>query len=61
MPRSTLAVTSQPSDKGSFIMAIDNDKLNEFLGKFVTDLGATVAAGNVVIGHNLGLYKTLVR
>ena len=40
-------------------MAIDNDKLNEFLGKFVTDLGATVAAGNVVIGHNLGLYKTL--
>jgi len=40
-------------------MAIDNDKLNAFLGKFVTDLGATVAAGNVVIGHNLGLYKTL--
>ncbi|MGH3180640.1 MAG: SAM-dependent methyltransferase, partial [Streptosporangiaceae bacterium] len=40
-------------------MAIDNDKLNEFLGKFVTDLGATVAAGNVVIGHNLGLYKAL--
>ena len=45
--------------KGSFIMAIDNDKLHEFLGKFVTDLGATVAAGNVVIGHNLGLYKAL--
>ncbi len=40
-------------------MAIDNDKLHEFLGKFVTDLGATVAAGNVVIGHNLGLYKAL--
>jgi ubiquinone/menaquinone biosynthesis C-methylase UbiE len=40
-------------------MAIDNDKLNEFLGKFVTDLGATVAAGNVVIGHRLGLYKAL--
>ena len=32
---------------------------NEFLGKFVTDLGATAAAGNVVIGHNLGLYKAL--
>ena len=45
--------------KGSFIMAIDNDKLHEFLGKFVTDLGATAAAGNVVIGHNLGLYKAL--
>jgi ubiquinone/menaquinone biosynthesis C-methylase UbiE len=40
-------------------MAIDNDKLQEFLGKFVTDLGATVAAGNVVLGHNLGLYKSL--
>jgi 2-polyprenyl-3-methyl-5-hydroxy-6-metoxy-1,4-benzoquinol methylase len=40
-------------------MAIDNDKLNAFLGKFVTDLGATAAAGNVVIGHNLGLYKAL--
>jgi ubiquinone/menaquinone biosynthesis C-methylase UbiE len=40
-------------------MAIDMDKLHEFLGKFVTDLGATTAAGNVVIGHNLGLYKAL--
>jgi len=40
-------------------MAIDNDKLQEFLGKFVGDLGATVAAGSVVIGHNLGLYKAL--
>jgi ubiquinone/menaquinone biosynthesis C-methylase UbiE len=40
-------------------MAIDTDKLQEFLGKFVTDLGATVAAGSVVIGHNLGLYKAL--
>ncbi len=40
-------------------MAIDNDKLQEFLGKFVTDLGATVAAASVVIGHNLGLYKAL--
>ena len=40
-------------------MAIDTDKLNEFLGKFVGDLGATMAAGNVVIGHNLGLYKAL--
>src|SRR6476469_10275706 len=48
-----------PNTKGSFIMAIDSDKLNEFLGKFVGDLGATAAAGSVVIGHNLGLYKAL--
>ena len=40
-------------------MAIDTGKLHEFLGKFVGDLGATTAAGNVVIGHNLGLYKAL--
>jgi ubiquinone/menaquinone biosynthesis C-methylase UbiE len=40
-------------------MAINTDKLNEFLGRFVTDLGATIAAGNVVIGHRLGLYKAL--
>ena len=29
-------------------MAIDTDKLHEFLSKFVGDLGATEAAGNVV-------------
>ena len=40
-------------------MAINEDKLHEFLGRFVTDLGATAAAGNVVIGHQLGLYRTL--
>jgi ubiquinone/menaquinone biosynthesis C-methylase UbiE len=40
-------------------MAINEEKLNEFLGRFVTDLGATVAAGNVVIGHQLGLYQAL--
>jgi len=40
-------------------MAIDMDKLQEFLGRFVTDLGATFAAGNVVTGHRLGLYRAL--
>jgi len=40
-------------------MAIDEDKLHEFLGRFVADLGATVAAANVVIGHRLGLYQAL--
>jgi hypothetical protein len=40
-------------------MALDNDKLHQFLGTFVADLGATVAAGNVVIGHHLGLYRAL--
>jgi SAM-dependent methyltransferase len=40
-------------------MAINEDRLMEFLGKFVGDLGATIAAGNVVVGHRLGLYRAL--
>ena len=40
-------------------MSIDQDKLNEFLGRLVGDLGATVAAGSVVIGDRLGLYRAL--
>jgi ubiquinone/menaquinone biosynthesis C-methylase UbiE len=40
-------------------MPVDQDKLNEFLGRFVGDLGATIAAGNIVVGHRLGLYRAL--
>jgi 2-polyprenyl-3-methyl-5-hydroxy-6-metoxy-1,4-benzoquinol methylase len=40
-------------------MALDEGKLMDFLHKFVGDLGATAAAGNVVIGHRLGLYRAL--
>ncbi len=40
-------------------MTIDQDKLGELLGQFVADLGATIAAGNVVVGHRLGLYRDL--
>ena len=40
-------------------MTIDQDKLHELLGTFVADLGATVAAGSVVVGHRLGLYRSL--
>ena len=39
--------------------ALDMDKLNAFIGQFVTDFGATVHAGMVVIGEKLGLYKAL--
>jgi len=38
---------------------IDMTKLNSFIGQFVTDLGAAVHAGMVVIGEKLGLYKAL--
>jgi len=41
------------------IPALDMDKLNAFLGQFVTDLGAAVHTGMVVIGEKLGLYKAL--
>jgi ubiquinone/menaquinone biosynthesis C-methylase UbiE len=40
-------------------MTIDQDKLGELLGRFVGDLGATLAAGSVVVGHRLGLYRSL--
>ncbi|MGB8323331.1 MAG: class I SAM-dependent methyltransferase [Candidatus Acidiferrum sp.] len=40
-------------------MAVDAKKLEQFLGQFVNDLGATVHAGMVVIGDLLGLYKAL--
>lgn len=40
-------------------MAVDNDRLMEFIHQFALDLGATMAAGNVVVGHRLGLYKAL--
>ena len=40
-------------------MAIDMDKLNAFVGRFVGDLGGAGHAGMVVIGEQLGLYKAL--
>jgi len=40
-------------------MAVDTEKLNAFLGRFVGDLGAAVHAGMVVIGDRLGLYRAL--
>ncbi len=38
---------------------LDMNKLNAFIGHFVTDLGAAVHTGMVVIGERLGLYKAL--
>src|SRR3954470_16036106 len=40
-------------------MAIDQDRLMDFLHRFVGDLGAALAAGNVVIGHRLGFFAAL--
>jgi len=40
-------------------MTVDQDKLMDFLHKFVGDLGATIAAGSVLIGDRLGFYRAL--
>lgn len=40
-------------------MAVDPDKLNEFVGRMVGDLGAAMSAALVVVGDKLGLYKQL--
>lgn len=40
-------------------MAIDEAKLNVFMGNFVDDLGAVMHAATVVVGDQLGLYKAL--
>lgn len=38
---------------------INEDKLNEFIGKFVGDVGAVMHAATVLIGDKLGLYKAM--
>lgn len=40
---------------------MDQDKVAEFMGRFVADLAATDAAGSVVIGQRLGLYRALAQ
>ena len=40
-------------------MAINEVKLNEFMGNVVRDLGAVTHAATIVIGDQLGLYKAL--
>jgi ubiquinone/menaquinone biosynthesis C-methylase UbiE len=41
--------------------AVDMDTLMAFVGKFVGDLGATIGAGNVLLGERLGLYRALAQ
>ena len=40
-------------------MAVDQEKLNAFLGKFVNDLGASVQGPSILVGEQLGLYRAL--
>ena len=38
---------------------IDEDKLNEFMGQFVGDLGAALSVPLILIGDKLGLYRAM--
>ena len=40
-------------------MAVDEARLNDFLGKMVGDLGAAFSAALVLVGDKLGLYREL--
>jgi SAM-dependent methyltransferase len=40
-------------------MTVDLEKLNQFAGKMVGDLGAAMSAALVLLGDRLGLYKSL--
>lgn len=42
-------------------MVVNQDRLNEFLGKAVGDIGAAMSANLVLIGDRLGLYKALAK
>jgi len=42
-------------------MAINEARLNEFLGKAVGDMGAAISASLMLIGDRLGLYKALAQ
>lgn len=42
-------------------MTIDQAKLNEFVGKVVTDVGSAMSAALVVIGDKLGLYRAMAQ
>jgi hypothetical protein len=41
------------------IQSVDQAKLDEFMGRFVGDLGAALSAALVVIGDRLGLYRAM--
>jgi hypothetical protein len=58
-PGATIAPSARPPPEEVRTMAIDQAKLDEFLGRFVADLGAVFSAPAVVAGDKLGLYKAL--
>jgi ubiquinone/menaquinone biosynthesis C-methylase UbiE len=58
-PRSVHRLPDEEDNDMTVDLTVDQDKVNQLLGTFVGDLGATVHAGGAVLGHKLGLYKAL--
>jgi SAM-dependent methyltransferase len=42
-------------------MSFDQDKLQEFLGRAIGDIGAAMSANMVLLGDRLGLYKAMAK
>jgi 2-polyprenyl-3-methyl-5-hydroxy-6-metoxy-1,4-benzoquinol methylase len=53
-----MATTTTPQSSAS-TPVLDEQRLNEFVGKALNDAGAAMSAALVVIGDKLGLYKAL--
>src|ERR1019366_6306173 len=53
MSRRRAMQTQQPS------AAIDEARLNAFVGRMLGDMGATISAALVAVGDRLGLYKAM--
>src|SRR6476660_7556829 len=51
----------EPDKRNEAAMAVDEAKLNEFLGKAVGDLGAAMSATLILVGDRLGLYRELAK
>src|SRR5581483_1315751 len=61
-PRDPRAIPISPPGGISMAVqtkAINEEKLNAFLGQVIGELGATVNAGLIVIGDKLGLYRAM--
>ncbi len=41
------------------LRSLDQDRLMAFIHRVISDLGATIAAGSIVLGDRLGLYREL--
>lgn len=48
-----------PMNSSSTAAPLDQEKLQEFLGKIITDVGGTMSSALVYIGDKLGLYRAM--